>query len=590
MRVKRLEIQGFKSFKDKTVIHFDDGVTGIVGPNGCGKSNIVDAFFWVMGEQSVKHMRADGQLDLIFNGSEKYSPLGMAEVTLILTTGASASTIPDGASVRDLPPHLRYEEISVTRRLYRDGESEFFINGQLCRLKDIHELFMDTGAGPKAYSIIEQGAISKIVASKPEDRRTIIEEAAGITKFKARKKESLRKIEATQQNLLRINDIVSEIERQLASLERQASKARQYKKYREELQSKELLVGRKKLFVLQNNVNNARDRVQELEGTEAETRAALQTAELQIETLKLQLTEAQQAAEDLQNSLQMLQREISQTDTRVQLHKRQIHELENSNQTLDEENSELTERIERLSAEKLVLEEESAKLSDLFANADGILKEHQSRLDEAKAKSDELGRAVEQKKRELMSKLNRQTEISNQVHGFEARVDSLSVQINTITDRVKDRELEAEILLEKLETARSLHENSSGEMAIASEQASALKSEIVTLDEELRSVRAQEASASQEAAKTESRHKALQQLVDSYEGLQSNVKNILKESDLSAALDGILADKVEAHPGFEYALETVLRDYLENFFVKNSTEAAALLGSLKERNLGRASF
>src|SRR5689334_19362094 len=165
MRVKRLEIQGFKSFKDKTVIHFDDGVTGIVGPNGCGKSNIVDSFFWVMGEQSNKHMRADGSQDLIFNGSEKYSPLGMAEVTMVLATGATAEDLGDGANVRDLPAHMRFEEISVTRRLYRSGESEYLINGQTCRLKDIHELFMDTGAGPKAYSIIEQGQISKIVAS-----------------------------------------------------------------------------------------------------------------------------------------------------------------------------------------------------------------------------------------------------------------------------------------------------------------------------------------------------------------------------------------------------------------------------------------
>jgi chromosome segregation protein len=232
MRVKRLEIQGFKSFKDKTVIHFDHGVTGIVGPNGCGKSNIVDSFYWVMGEQSNKHMRADGSADLIFSGSEKYAPLSMAEVTLVLATADDQAEIPEGASVRDLPPHMRYEEISITRRLYRSGESEYFINSQPCRLKDIHELFMDTGAGPKAYSIIEQGMISHIVQSKPEERRTLVEEAAGIVKFKARKKESLRKIEATRQNLLRINDIVTEIEQRLSSLERQATKARQHKQPR----------------------------------------------------------------------------------------------------------------------------------------------------------------------------------------------------------------------------------------------------------------------------------------------------------------------------------------------------------------------
>ena len=179
MRVKRLEIQGFKSFKDKTVIHFDHGITGIVGPNGCGKSNIVDAFFWVMGEQSYKHMRGNSSEDLIFNGSSKYNPLGMAEATLVLETDVSidAESAPTGATAADIPVHLRAKEVSVTRRLYRSGEGEYFINGVQARLKDIHELFMDTGVGAKGYSVIEQGQIGKNVNSKPEDRRLLVEEA-----------------------------------------------------------------------------------------------------------------------------------------------------------------------------------------------------------------------------------------------------------------------------------------------------------------------------------------------------------------------------------------------------------------------------
>src|ERR1041385_840108 len=196
MRVKRLEIQGFKSFKDKTIIHFDEGITGIVGPICCGKSNIVDAFFWVMGEQSYKHMRGNSSEDLIFNGSSKYSPLGMAEATLVLETDVVDMTqAPTGATVQDIPLHLKTKEVSVTRRLYRSGEGEYFINGTLARLKDIQELFMDTGVGAKGYSVIEQGQIGKVVNSKPEERRLLIEEAAGIAKYKARKKESLRKME-----------------------------------------------------------------------------------------------------------------------------------------------------------------------------------------------------------------------------------------------------------------------------------------------------------------------------------------------------------------------------------------------------------
>lgn len=590
MRVKRLEIQGFKSFKDKTVIHFDDGVTGIVGPNGCGKSNIVDSFFWVMGEQSNKHMRASESLDLIFNGSEKYAPLGMAEVTMVLATGANKELLDDGATVRDLPAHMRFEEIAVTRRLYRDGTSEYLINGQQCRLKDIHELFMDTGAGPKAYSIIEQGQISKIVQSKPEDRRTLIEEAAGIVKFKARKKESLRKIEATRQNLLRINDIIAEIERQLSFLERQATKARQYKKYKEELTGKELLVSRKKLFGLKLRASEISSRVQSLEISEVENRGNLQTAELRIENLKIQMAEAQRLAEDAQLALQTLQREISQDDTKIQLHRRNIQELENSNTTLDEENAELAVNIERLSDEQNRLNEESAQLEDLFRNADSVLKEHQARLDEAKARADELNRALEQEKRELMSSLNRQTEISNQVHGLEGRVDSLSVQINGLATKISDRELDVEILSEKATTSKALYETLSAEASVARTRTDELRVETQSLDAELRQLRADDSAAREDRAKTESRVKALQQLVDNHEGFNADVRAILKDSDFASGLRGVFADKLEAHPGYEYALESVLREYLNDLFVDDAQLARNLIQTLKDKNLGRATF
>jgi chromosome segregation protein len=188
MRIKRLEIQGFKSFKDKTVIHFDRPITGIVGPNGSGKSNIVDAFFWVMGEQSYKHIRSSGSDDIIFKGSSKYQPLGLAEATLVLEQEyVDTENLPMGATTEEHLPK-KFREVSVTRRVYRSGEGEYFINGVQARLKDIQELFLDTGIGAKGYSVIEQGQIDKVVNSKPEDRRLLIEDAAGIAKYKARKK------------------------------------------------------------------------------------------------------------------------------------------------------------------------------------------------------------------------------------------------------------------------------------------------------------------------------------------------------------------------------------------------------------------
>src|SRR5689334_18965011 len=230
MHIKKIEIAGFKSFVDRTVIHFDHDVIGVVGPNGCGKSNIVDAIRWCMGEQSAKHLRGRAMSDVIFNGSESRGPHGMAEVTLTFDNSeqATAQTLP--IEYRD------YAEIAVTRKLYRDGTSEYLINKTIVRLKDITDLFLGTGVGTKAYSIIEQGKIGLIVSARAEDRRMLIEEAAGITKYKARKRQAEQKMDQTRQNLLRIGDIVSEIQRSLASLKRQAAKAERYVAYRNELE------------------------------------------------------------------------------------------------------------------------------------------------------------------------------------------------------------------------------------------------------------------------------------------------------------------------------------------------------------------
>src|SRR5262245_26708297 len=237
MRLEKVEIVGFKSFCDKQELSFRGGVTGIVGPNGCGKSNISDAINWVLGEQSAKSLRGASMEDVIFAGSQSRQPVHMAEVNLQVS-GLNGNS-PDGSP-----------ECTVTRRLYRNGDSEYLMNGHLCRLRDVHELFMDTGLGSKAYSIIEQGKIGLILSSKPADRRALIEEAAGITKYKARRRQTQLKLEAAQQNLLRVNDIVHEVEKQLESLKRQASKARRYRATREEMQGLErILYGRRFLLL-----------------------------------------------------------------------------------------------------------------------------------------------------------------------------------------------------------------------------------------------------------------------------------------------------------------------------------------------------
>src|SRR5580692_3784655 len=276
MKIKRLEMIGFKSFVDRTVVSFDDDVLAIVGPNGCGKSNIVDAIRWCLGEQSAKHLRGRSMEDVIFSGSESRAGHDAAEVTLTFDNDNGGS---------DLPIEYRdYAEIAVTRRLQRTGESDYLINKTPVRLKDVTDLFLGTGAGTKAYSIIEQGKIGLIVSAKPEDRRMLIEEAAGITKYKSRKKQAERKMELTQQNLLRVGDIAAEIERNLGSLRRQAAKAERYLTYRKELEDLQLYDASHKYLETVGWLSLEASELERATADADQAKAALLVADAELET------------------------------------------------------------------------------------------------------------------------------------------------------------------------------------------------------------------------------------------------------------------------------------------------------------------
>src|ERR1043166_4883789 len=278
MYLKNLTVLGFKSFAEKTSLNFQPGVTAIVGPNGCGKSNVSDAIRWVLGEQSAKALRGGEMADVIFNGTDGRKPLGMAEVSL--TIGGVEELKADGVD-------LVYDEVTLTRRIFRDGGSEYFINKTPCRLKDIQQLFLGTGAGRTSYSIMAQGNITQILSSKPEDRRMIFEEAAGITKYKSQKKEALRKLEYTEQNLLRVADLVREVKRQIGSLQRQAGKAKRYKSLMNELQHLDTQLARHQFDVLQTEIS---ERQQSLEKLRLQLEACSETV-MRVENEIIQLRE-----------------------------------------------------------------------------------------------------------------------------------------------------------------------------------------------------------------------------------------------------------------------------------------------------------
>src|SRR5436190_14199299 len=288
MRIKRLEITGFKSFVDRVVFTFPDPITAVVGPNGCGKSNIVDAIRWVMGEQSAKHLRGRAMDDVIFAGSESRGPAGLAEVSLTF----DARAMPGDAEAGGVPwVAVGPEEVVVTRRLYRGGESEYLLGGVPCRLRDIVDFFLGTGVGSKAYAIIEQGRIGFIVSSRPEDRRTLIDEAAGITKYKAKKKVAERRMESTRQHLLRVSDIIGEIETRLRSLRLQAQKAERYKRYKAELKDLELWSAAQRFlgFLAEEKALEAQHA--EVDERHQQDAAGLRVEELSVEAERLAVTE-----------------------------------------------------------------------------------------------------------------------------------------------------------------------------------------------------------------------------------------------------------------------------------------------------------
>src|SRR5438046_5390954 len=314
MHLQSLELFGFKSFADKTIFNFHEGVTAIVGPNGCGKSNVCDAVRWVLGEQSAKSLRGGEMADVIFNGAESRKPLGFAEVSLNFTECSEELGV-------------AWHEVRVTRRIYRDGNSEYFLNKTGCRLRDIQNLFADTGVGRAAYSIMEQGKIDLILSSRPEDRRSVFEEAAGITKYKTQKKEALRKLEATDANLLRIGDIIKEVKRQMWSLQRQAGKARRYQALHDDLRVLDTHYSRNQLEVLETDLAHCQAEIARLGESEDLARAKIETDENELAEQRNDLEEIDARIAGSRSELQKPEREINGHRNRIQFNRKQSEEL-----------------------------------------------------------------------------------------------------------------------------------------------------------------------------------------------------------------------------------------------------------------------
>ncbi|KAB0671783.1 chromosome segregation protein SMC [Oryzomonas sagensis] len=578
MKIKRLEISGFKSFADKVVLDFQQAVTGVVGPNGCGKSNIVDAIRWCMGEQSAKNLRGKAMEDVIFAGSETRKQLGVAEVSLVFSTE-------DG---RAPAKYLDYAEIQLTRRLYRDGESDYLINKTPCRLLDITELFMDTGVGTRAYSIIEQGKIGMILHSRPEERRFLIEEAAGVTKFKSRKNLALKKIEGTRQNLSRLNDVLGEIRRQLASLQRQAKKAENFRAYRDELREIELLfVGRE----YRDTQVRRGEAERELAALNERIRGAFAGAALgesQVEEARLRLVEAEKRLAATQEDIFRVRSEFSAAENGVMFQRKELAALEGRLERLGGEAGEREKRLAECSERRGLLQLRRDSSTTDTAAMQAELQRAEEALAGHQQAEEELNRRQEARRKELFAALAESSQ-----HKF--RYETAQKRLAGLTERFERHRREELQLRERRELAGQRAGALDAQVAEAQVEQEQLQVELNALrgrEAELRQrlpeVEKKWQSRRDELNRSSSRLHSLRELENQFAGYGQGVRKLMKDEGLRSRFSGVVADAVEAPPELEAAVEAVLADRLQCILCADDGDALAALRFLKGNNGGRA--
>ena len=580
MQIKQLEIVGFKSFVDRTLLKFDHDVTGIVGPNGCGKSNIVDAIRWCMGEQSAKHLRGKAMTDVIFNGSETRGPHGLAEVSLTFD-----NTDPDGHT--GLPLEYReYPEITVTRRLYRDGTSEYLLNKMQVRLKDITDLFLGTGVGTKAYSIIEQGKIGLIVSARPEDRRLLIEEAAGITKYKSRRKQAEQKMDQTRQNLARVGDILSEIERSAASLKRQADKAERYKAYRAELE--DLLLHEASHAYLERHV------VLQVETTAlSEVAEGAVQAKTELSTREAELEAHRQRTYQLEEILEKAQKESYALSNEVRVLEGDVVRGRDRLTTLRERTDQVRQELSDLHGQEEALEHERDSIRESLHEAESEERDQSDMVLDAQERWAETVEEERKADRALAELRARATEAITRVASAEAKLTTFARRVNELQTRRERLVFEADTV----RSERADHDSRRQELAIAlgelTETRDRAQTEKAEFESELKTSRDKLTidekvlqQEKNELSQRRNRLRALEEVTGRLEGVGAGVKSLLATKD--PVLRGLVADHVQAPHEHVAALAGALGERLQAVVVDDLDRAVQLLTQLGESKKGRA--
>jgi len=584
MKLKSLEMTGFKSFVDRLVLTFPGGITTIVGPNGCGKSNVVDSILWAIGERSAKHLRGRLMEDVIFGGTDGRKPLGMAEVSLTFSNE-------DGSAPQE---YAQYSEITITRRLFRSGESEFLINKVPCRLRDITDLFLDTGIGVNGYSIVEQGRVENLIHANPQDRRFLIEEAGGIAKYKERKRLALIKIEATQQNLLRIQDIIAEVKRQTVTLERQVKRAEEYKTIRKEVREIELRFALQEYTELSEKGETARGYHKALRERETGISTQLAEKEALVEGARLRSMEGEEKLRSLQQEVFDLSQSIQKMENEVEYFRRERGSLQKQEAQLMEEVREGFGAWRRSQRERRGNEEVKKQLEAQRKETEEILKEWEVLYNEFRTTYQEVAEQLEAEKGRQIDTLTRLTSLRNRQSHLEERKEDLRKRIGSNEKESEEVERGLTRLEENLVRVEREKEQTLSLQVQLQEEKERWEGEIEKLGEALQAKQSERFALEEGLRQDRSRYLSLKELQENYEGFEKGVKSILlrkrEEQEKWERILGVVADIFEPEPQYEVPLEAVLGQRLQYLMVEGEEEAREAIHLLKRESLGRGSF
>lgn len=580
MNLKRLEISGFKSFRDKVVLDFSHGVTAIVGPNGCGKSNVVDAIRWVMGEQRVKALRGKKMDDVVFNGSQDAAPVSMAEVTMILSANGQSF---GGA-------FAEFSEVSITRKVVLDGESDYYINRAPCRLLDIKEFFMGTGVGARTYSIVEQGSVAGMVEARPEDRRSFIEDAAGVSKYKSRKESAVRKMEATKINVQRLNDIIKEVKSQLNAVSRQAKRAEQYKEIKQRLKETELTLALQNYAELIEKGTSLQEKRGEVQNQEAGMQASLTAKESHLEEMKAKLLENEELINKRRQELYEIKNSINIKEKNIEFSRRRITDAAGRKQKDSAE-------IDLALNKKINLISEIENLQNNTIEAEGkiatIKKEHdegRQKIQELIEADKEINNELEEKKILYIDLVTEKAKFKNMISSLTKNVDDLKKREERESREIEEGKRRLAELVNKLQSINKALTDEKEEFINLCDQREATEDELDRSKNELQSVEERIAEVKEETGIKTSRINSLKEFQEAYKWSNEGIKEIIEKQETNDKFYGVVADHINVPREYEAAVEAVLGDKLQYVVVKSQEDGLQAINYLKDGQLGRGSF